>query len=284
MGTHNITATSTVNSSISGSAVAAVTAFAGVFTYHNDAARTGQNLEEYALTATTVNSATFGKLWSCPVDGDVYAEPLYVSNLSIGGGVHNVLIVATEHDSVYAFDADNGSCTPYWQFSGLTSGVTSIPASDAYYSGYTCPDIPFEFGITGTPVIDSASQTMYLVTNTKSNGDWFQSLHRLNLLNGAEESNSPVNIAASVTAAGGAQVPFMPEWQIQRAGLALTNGSVFLSWAAHCDNYIWQGWIMRYDATSMQQLAVLNTVPNGVKEEFGCRAVRPPLTLLEICM
>lgn len=265
MGLHTITATSALNSSITGTATAAVTALAGVYTYHNDVARTGQNLQEYALTPSTVTTSTFGKLWSCAVDGDVYAEPLYVANLEIGSGIHNVVIVATEHDSVYAFDADNGSCTPYWQFSGLSSGVTPIPASDADYSGYTCPDIPFEFGITGTPVIDSSSQTIYLVTNTKSNGDWFQSLHRLNLLTGAEETNSPANIAASVTNASGTQVPFMPEWLNQRAGLAFTNGSVYLSWASHCDNYLWQGWIMRYDATSLQQLAVLNAVPNGTE-------------------
>jgi len=263
MGTHTITATDSANASVYGIATAAVTALSGVYTYHNDVARTGQNLQEYALTPGTVSSTTFGKLWSCPVDGDIYAEPLYVANLSIGTGVHNVVIVATEHDSVYAFDADNGSCTPYWHFSALSSGITSIPATDAYYSGYLCPDIPLEFGITGTPVIDQSSQTIYLVTNTKSNGDWYQSLHRLNILTGLDATNSPVNIAASVTNSGGSQVPFMPEWENQRAALALTNGSVYLSWAAHCDNYIWQGWIMRYDASSLQQLGVLNTVPNG---------------------
>jgi hypothetical protein len=265
MGTHTITATSSADSANTGSATAAVTGLAGIYTYHNDVARTGQNLQEYALTSSIVNSTTFGRLWSCPVDGDIYAEPLYVANLSIGGGVHNVVVVATEHDSVYAFDADNGSCTPYWQFSALSSGVTSIPATDAYFSGYTCPDIPYEYGITGTPVIDPSSQTIYLVTNTKSSGDWYQSLHRLSLLNGAEQANSPVNIVASVTNSSGALVPFMPEWQNQRAGLALTNDSVYLSWASHCDNNIWQGWIMRYDASSLQQLAVLNAVPNGTE-------------------
>jgi hypothetical protein len=265
IGTHVITATSSADAAVTGTATAAVTALTGVYTYHNDLARTGQNLQEVALNSSTISYSTFGKLWSCPVDGDIYAEPLYVAGLSIGGGTHNVVVVATEHDSVYAFDADNGSCTPYWQFSALSSGVTSIPASDAYISGYSCPDIPFEFGITGTPVIDPSTQTVYLVANTKSGGDWYQSLHRLSLLTGAEQTNSPVNIAASVTNSSGVLVPFMPEWQLQRAGLALTNGSVYLSWAAHCDNNIWQGWIMRYDASSLQQLAVLNTVPNGTE-------------------
>jgi hypothetical protein len=263
VGTHIVAATSTVNSALSGSATAAVTNLNGMYTYHDDVARTGQNLQEYALSPSTVTGGKFGKLWSCPVDGDVYAQPLYVANLAIGGGVHNVVFIATQHDSVYAFDADNGSCNPYWQFSGLSGGATTIPISDADFNGYTCGDIPLEYGITGTPVIDGSSLSIYFVTNTKSNGDWFQSLHRLNLLNGAEESNSPVNIAASITSSSGSQVPFIPRWENQRAALAMTNGSVYLSWAAHCDDYIWQGWIMRYDAISLQQLAVLNTVPNG---------------------
>lgn len=264
-GTHTILATSMANSAVTGTATAAVTSLAGIYTYHDDQPRTGQNLLEYALTPTSISAANFGKLWSCPVDGDVYAQPLYVANLTIGSGVHNVVLVATEHDSVYAFDADNGSCTPYWQFSALSSGVTTIPATDDDYSGYTCGDIPFEYGITGTPVVEPSSETIYLVTNTKSNGDWFQSLHRLNLATGTEAANSPVKIAASVTSSSGSQVPFIPRWENQRAGLALTNDSVYLSWASHCDNFIWQGWIMRYDEESLQQLAVLNTVPSGVE-------------------
>ena len=136
----------------------------GTFTYHNDNLRTGQNPNETVLTQSNVNQKQFGKLFSYPLDGIAFASPLYVANVSIPGqGFHNVVYVATEHDSVYAFDADGLSSTPLWQVSFLKSGVTTVPCGDTG----ECGDIPNEIGITGTPVIDQASGTMYVVATTK---------------------------------------------------------------------------------------------------------------------
>jgi fibronectin type 3 domain-containing protein len=148
IGLHTVTATSNSNPSVSASASIAVTDLKGVFTYHNDPARTGQNLQEYALTPATVNSSTFGVLFSCPVDGYVYAQPLYIANFTIGGLTRNVVFVATEHDSVYAFDADSSSCVKLWQTSFLSSGVTTVPPADTGETGDLIPEI----GITSTPV------------------------------------------------------------------------------------------------------------------------------------
>ena len=178
-GTHTVSATSSTNLSLTGSAALAVTDLSAVATYHNDLARTGQNLQEYALTPATVSSGFFGKRWSCPLDGTVYAQPLYVANLSIGGGTHNVLFVVTMHDSVYAFDADNPGCVTYWE---CTSVRAPAPASyDHLNASAGCGSILVEYGITGTPVIDPAAQTIYLVAATNENGSNVQRLHALNL-------------------------------------------------------------------------------------------------------
>jgi hypothetical protein len=257
-GTHVVVATSAANPAQSGTASVAVTDLAGVYTYHNDAARTGQNLQEYALTPATVSGGTFGKQWACPVDGDVYAQPLYIASLPIAGGAHNVVIVATQHDSVYAFDADSPGCVTYWHASFLANGATSIPQRDT-----GCTDIPVEYGITGTPVIDPASQTIYLVANTKEGGSYFQRLHALSLATGAEQAGSPVAITASVTNSSSQPDTFQPLMQNQRAALALSAGGVYIGWASHCDQGPYWGWLMRYDAASLAQTAVLNTTPNG---------------------
>jgi hypothetical protein len=262
-GIHTVLATSTADPTKSGTAAVAVTDLSGVYTFHNDLARTGQNLQEYALTPTTVSS-NFGKRWSCAVDGDIYAQPLYVANLSIAGGMHNVLFVATQHDSVFAFDADDPTCTTYWHVSLLSSGVTSIPAGD---TGTGCIDIPTEFGITGSPVIDPAAQTLYFVAATKEGGSYFQRLHAVSLATGLEQPNSPVSIQASVPINSGGTVTFSALWENQRAGLAYYEGGVFIAWASHCDNNNWHGWLIRYDATSLAQTAVFNSTPNG--EEGG---------------
>jgi hypothetical protein len=258
-GTHTVVAASVANPAQAGSASVAITDLAGIYTFHNDLARTGQNLQEYALTPTLVASGNFGLRWSCAVDGDVYAQPLYVANLAIGGGTHNVLFVATQHDSVYAFDADNGSCTPYWQISTLTAGATTIPPADTNTnSGGPCLDIPTEYGITGSPVIDPASETLYFVANSKESGNWFQRLHAISLTTGAEQAHSPVAISAS-----GPGTAFSPLWQNQRPGLALYNGNVVIGWSAHCDNFTWNGWLMSYNEVSLAQTAVFNVTPNG---------------------
>jgi hypothetical protein len=258
-GTHTILAASADDPANSASAAVAITNLSGIYTFHNDLARTGQNLQEYALTPTTVGSSSFGKRWSCPVDGDVQAQPLYVANLSIGGGVHNVLFLATQHDSIYAIDADSPSCTTYWQVSLLTAGATTV-TYDADLGG--CNDIP-EFGITGTPVIDPATNTMYFVATTKENGNYPQRLHALSLINGAEQTGSPVIIQASVQTTAGGTVPFASLWQNQRTALALYGGGVFIGWGAHCDGSTWWGWMMRYNETTLGQTAVFNVTPNG---------------------
>jgi hypothetical protein len=268
VGAHTVTAVSSLNASISGTATVVVTDLAGIYTFHNDMARTGQNLNEYALTPALVSGGKFGKLWSCAVDGDLYAQPLYVANLSIGGGIHNVLFVATGHDSVYAIDADSPTCHVYWQKSVLSTGVTTIPPADVDPG---CSDIPTEFGITGTPVIDPVSQTIYFVAATKESGSYVQRLHRLSLATGAEvgtpiaiSGNVPTNSYLSVT------VNFEALYANQRPALALANGQVYIGWSGHCDigdatNYRgnWFGWVMAYDASALTQTAFLNTTPNG---------------------
>jgi hypothetical protein len=243
-----------------------VTDFAGYLTNRYNNARTGTNLQEYTLNPTSLNSGKFGKLWGCTLDGLVNAEPLYVSNLAIAGGVHNVLIVATMHDTVYAFDADSGSCTPYWQKSFLSSGVTTIPSTG-------CADTILEFGVTGTPVIDPATNIIYMVADTLENGgtNYVQRLHALNITTGAEVPGSPTQITATLpgTGDGGSTVSFNAWYENQRAGLAFANGGVIITWASHCDNanWPWHGWVMRYDYDSgtgtLSQNAVTTITPNG---------------------
>ena len=159
-----------------------------VTTYHNDNARDGQNLSESLLTPANVNAGQFGLLFVQPVDGYVYAQPLYVSNLQIAGGTHNVVFVATEHDGVYAFDADNNSGSnagPLWYLSLINpaAGITTVNSA----TDFNCSDISPEVGITGTPVIDLSSNTLYVVANTKENGVFFQRLHALDITSGAEK-------------------------------------------------------------------------------------------------
>jgi hypothetical protein len=261
-GTHSVSTVSSTNISVTGSAVVAVTDLAGITTYHNDVARTGENLQEYALTPTTVSSGNFGLRWSCPLDGTPYAQPLYVANLSIRGGTHNVLFVVTMNDSIYAFDADNLGCVIYWQVSFINPGAGITTQSSA---GVGCNDVLTGYGITGTPVIDPVAQTIYLVAATTENSTNVQRLHALNLATGAERANSPAVIQATLpgTGDGGTTVTFNPLNQNQRLGLALTSGGVVIGWGSHCDTWAWHGWIMLYNATSLTQTAAFNVTPNG---------------------
>jgi hypothetical protein len=260
-GTHTVSA---ANSAYTGSAKVAVTNLTGVTTYHNDVARTGQNLQEYALTPTTVSGGTFGKRWSCPLDGAAYAQPLYVANLSIGGGTHNVVFVVTMNDSIYAFDADNPGCVTYWQVSLINPSAGITTQSSA---GASCNDVLSQYGINGTPVIDPVAQTIYLVAATTENGTYYQRLHALSLINGTERANSPVPIEATVPGdgSGGTSVTFNALYENQRTGLVLTGGGVIIAWAGHCDSKVnpWNGWVMRYDATSLARTAVFNATPNA---------------------
>lgn len=259
-GTHTVTATSVANSSFSGSATAAITDLAGVYSYHNDLARSGQNLKEYALTKALVSGGNFGKRWACTLDGDVYAQPLYVANLTVNGGTHNVVFVATNHDSVYAFDADSGSCTPLWMKNFLTGGATTIPATT-----YSCLDSLDEYGIVGTPVIDPANGgTLYAVASTKEGSSYVQRLHALDITTGNERTNSPQVLAPTYPWTGGTRT-FDPKMQLQRAGLVYTNGSVFVAWSSHCDDPTYYGWIASYDGATLAPGPAFNVAPNGAQ-------------------
>ncbi len=232
-----------------------------VTTYHNDNSRTGQNIQETLLTPANVNSSQFGKLFTVTVDGSVYAQPLYLPNVSVGGGTHNVVYVATEHDSVFAIDADNGSV--YWQASLIPSGGSTVSSS----ADLGCGDITTEVGITGTPVIDTATGTLYVVAKSKLNGTIYQYLHALDTGTGAEKFGGPANIQASVAGTAsdgnGSTVTFNARQENQRAALLLENGHVVIGWSSHCDTAPWHGWIMSYSASGLSQEAVYNDTPNG---------------------
>ncbi|HUA14332.1 MAG TPA: pyrrolo-quinoline quinone [Verrucomicrobiae bacterium] len=281
-GAHTVTATSVTNPADSASATIGVTDLPGVFTYHNDLARDGTNAQEYALTPTNVNTTSFGKLFSCATansseaqlgQGAVFTQPLWVPSLSIGGGTHNVVFVATQHDTVFAFDADSSPCVTYWQVNlldslhGGTSGETPVFWNDV---GCQCGvgDIYPEVGVTGTPVIDPTTNTLYLVSTSEnsSQNTFYQRLHALDLLSGNEKFGGPVDISASVPgiADGGSVVTFNPQMENQRPSLALSAGTVYVGWSAHEDASPWHGWLIGYNASDVQQqTAVFNTSPNG---------------------
>jgi hypothetical protein len=239
-----------------------------VTTSRNDNSRDGQNLSETILTPDNVNVSSFGKLFAHAVDGYVYAQPLYLPNVTIPGlGVHNVVYVATQHDSVYAFDGDNKAgmnASPLWHRSFIRPkhGITTVSSGDV-----GCNDIVPEIGITSTPVIDANTATMYLIVKTKENGNFFQRLHAIDVTTGAERAGSPVVIRAKVKGNGEGNVngvvSFDPLHEAQRPGLLLQNGSVIIGWASHCDNQPYHGWVMSYDETTLKQTAIWNSTPNG---------------------
>lgn len=238
-----------------------------VLTYHNDLARSGQNLNEPVLTPDAVASGRFGRLFSHPVDGYVYAQPLYVPGLNISGkGPHNAVFVATEHDSVYAFDADStdgANAQPLWQTSFINSsaGVTTVPAQNT-----NCDQIVPEIGITGTPVIEPGAGTLYAVAMTLENGAYHQRLHALDIATGAERPGSPVEIQSA---------GFVPRNYKQRPGLLLLNGIVYTAWSSHCDIGQYHGWLMGYDAKSLRQVSVYNSTPNGNQGSFWASGAAP---------
>jgi hypothetical protein len=239
-------------------ALATVRAQVNVTTYHNDNARTGQNTQEPFLTPANVNSTQFGKLFTVPVQGYVYAQPLYLANVqNIAGGTHNVLFVATEHDQLYALDADNGNVL--WQQSFINPpNNTTVTSSDV-----SCGDLVPEIGITSTPVIDQSTGTIYLVAKTKETGVFFQRLHAIDIVTHAEKFGGPVVISASVNGQ-----TFDPLRNHNRPGLLLENGHVVIAWASHCDNTPYHGWVMSYKAgvlptDTLTQEAVFNGSPNG---------------------
>ena len=239
--------------------------FSGTFTQHNDLSRTGQNTQETILTTTNVRYTTFGRVFSLPVDNQVYGEPLYVPSVSIPGqGVHNVLYVVTEGDSIYAFDADGLSQAPLWSlnFTNPGNGVTVI---SCIQTGLQCNVYP-NTGITGTPVIDPVAKIMYVVVRTaETTGNvtnYVQRLHALDITTGAEMLGGPVIITGSVKGTGTGSnhgiVTFNSLHENQRPGLVLANGNIYIGWAGSA-----HGWIMAYNATTLAQVAVFCTTPNG---------------------
>jgi hypothetical protein len=270
-GTHTVMATSIATPTENANVPVFVINDGGVFTQHNDNLRTGRNLNETVLSPANVNQTQFGKLGHFKVDGFVYAQPLYVEGVSTPSqGTHNIVYVATENDSVFAIDAD--SETQLWKTSFINPpNVTTIPATDliAGSAGNLIPQI----GITSTPVIDPSLGAIFVVAATKEyqsgsgTYQWVQRLHALSLSTGAELSNSPVVIEASVPGSGeGASsgtISFNALLENQRPGLLLLDGVIYISWAAFNDQNPFHGWVMGYSETTMQQVAVFNTTPNA---------------------
>ena len=249
----------------------ALRADVAVLTHHNDLARTGANLNEQFLNTTNVNTNQFGLVFTRTVDDQIYAQPLVMTNVNLGAkGTHNLVILATVNDSVYAFDADDPSVSaPYWQVSFLGPGIVPPVNTDMTGAcGGNYKDFSGHMGIVGTPVIDAVSGTIYLVARTKENGATFvQRLHALDIRTGAEQPNSPVIITAAYSGTGdgstGGTITFDPQKQNQRPGLALVNGIVYVAWASHCDWGPYHGWVIGYDATTLQRTVVYNDTPNG---------------------
>ena len=254
-----------------------------VLTYHYDNFQSGGNFNETTLTPANVNPTNFGKLFSQPVDGYVYAQPLYKSNLNIPAqGVHNVAFVATEHDSVYAFDADSNTganATPLWKTSFVdpANGITAVPQGDVFSS-----DIVPEVGITGTPVIDAATNTLYVVAKTKEvrtdGAHYVQRLHALDITTGAEKfggptligdttgentNTSPISVAGSGDGGVNGVVTFNARKENQRPALTLSGGVVYVAWASHGDYGPYHGWVVGFNAATLAIVSWLNVTPDG---------------------
>ena len=232
-----------------------------IVTYKNDLGRTGQNLTESVLTLSNVNSAGFGLQRFLSADGKVDAEPLYLSGLTIQGAKHNVLFVATENDTLYAFDVDSGAVL--WQVSLLGSGetVNDLPANG-------CDQVTPTIGITSTPVIDRSAGPnglIFVVAMSKASAaaTYYQRLHALDVTTGAEMLNGPVLISGSYPQQGGGSSSFDPAQYEERAALLLAGGTIYTSWTSHCDGGTYYGWIIAYSESTLAQSAVLNVAANS---------------------
>jgi PQQ-like domain len=237
-----------------------------ILTNRYDSARTAANLSETVLNSTNVNVNQFGKLYTIPVDGAVYAQPLYVSNLAIPkNGTHNVLYVATMNDKVYAFDASTNAALWTRNFTKPSAGVTAVPIVNIV--GSNSLNIIGNVGVESTPVIDSSTATMYLIARTLENGTYVQRLHALNITSGAEKFGGPVVIQGSVAGTGydnvNGTITFDPKMENQRSSLALINGRVLIAWGSHEDIDHYHGWVMAYNAANLQQTAVFCVTPDG---------------------
>jgi len=240
--------------------------FAGVLTQHNDVARTGQNPNETILTTTNVNSSTFGKLWSYSVDGQMYSQPLYVPNVTIPNqGVHNVIYIETQNDSLYALDADGLQSTPLWQVSFINPPtILPVPCKSDGDTDISCGVYPI-YGINSTPVIDPTTNTIYLVTRTwnTTTNKFYQTLHALDITTGVEKFNGPTNMSGEVAGTGAGSKNGIVYWDpladVQRAGLLELNGVIYIGWAGAA-----HGWIMGYEASNLaKRVAIFNTTPNA---------------------
>jgi len=248
----------------------AIPALAQVTTSQYDNSRTGATLHEKILTPQNVNTKQFGKLGAFKVDGAVYAQPLYLPSVDVPGkGIHDVLFIATEHDSVYAFDANRPGDPPLWQVSFLDKARRVIPVSE---DDAECPFVRPEVGITSTPVIDLQTGTLYALARTRIKhavgaNEYFQHLHALAITTGAEKFGGPKLISATVPGKGAGaangQVAFDPLKENPRAALTLANGVLYLEWASSCDVDPYHGWVMAYDPPTLAQRATLNVTPDG---------------------
>jgi IPT/TIG domain/Chitobiase/beta-hexosaminidase C-terminal domain len=258
-------------------AAASLAAQVSVPTAQYENGRTGQDTNETILTPSNVNSVQFGKLFSQAVVGQIYAQPLYIPNLAINGVIHNVVFVATENDSVYAFDADNKAGTnvnPLWQANlidtlhGAARGASVVTSAQV-----GCTDLQPIIGITATPVIDPTTNTMYVEAKSAENGGYVHRLHALDITTGAEKSPGPVVIDATVSGTGDGSIPGPNGNQLvfsqmaltnhSRPGLLLSNGTVYIAFASHCDINPYHGWLFAYSASTFAQQAVFVTTANG---------------------
>jgi hypothetical protein len=267
---HKIKATSVNDSTQSATVPLVVTNYPGTFTQKNDNLRTGLNTRENVLTTGNVNQKQFGKLFTYPVDGYVYAQPLYVANVNIpSNGTHSVLYIATEHDSVYAFDADNLAPTTLWQtsFTNPAQGITTIPAAEIEQGNDLVPEI----GITGTPVIDQVNKTLFVVARTKEVTNnvtsYVQRLHAIDITTGAEEPGSPVLIQAKVSGTGagsrGGNISFDGKLENSRPALLLDNGVIYIAWGSLEDIGNFHGWIIGFNENTLLQDGVWLSTANG---------------------
>jgi hypothetical protein len=296
-GVYTLTATSITDNTVTASIALGVTDLKGVFTWHNDVARDGVNAQEYALTTANVNTASFGKLFSCTVDGAVFAQPLWVANATVAGARHNLVLAATQHDSLYAFDAEASPCAQLWHVNlidmnhGGTSGEVVVPSAPGCrpncFVGQGYGNIQPEVGVTSTPVIDPATRTLYVVSksmnptcvaNNPGSCVFYQRLHAIDFTTGNERPGSPVVIAATFPGGNeaGSVVTYNPRQQNQRASLALVNGTVYVTSGSHEDAaYVnsgpqlvtapYYGWVIgyTYDGSTFTQSAVFCTTPNA---------------------
>ena len=237
-----------------------------VLTQHNDNTRSGWNDNETLLTTSNVNVQQFGKVFTVPVDDQVYAQLLVVGKLAIDSGDHNVVYAATVNNTVYAFDGDDG--TVFWQKNFTTPGMRpprNVDMTGACGGGYR--DFSGNMGIVGTPVIDASTRTMYFVTRSTTGSTFVQHLHGVDIVSGSEVAGSPVPISASYAGTGdgsaNGMIAFDARRQNQRQALTLLNGIVYVSWSSHCDWGPYHGWIMGYDAGTLQQSVVYNATPDG---------------------